>query len=96
MEEKVEILFHGPLNATGDGVKCNYIIHWSGEPGMELMDKWETEGKITDANRNSINRYFKLFEEHISPKSNALITIVEMKRLFSGFHESGGLPHQST
>ena len=53
---------------------------------MELVDKWETEGKITDTNckPQPINRYFTLFEEHISPKSNALIMIVELKRLFQG------------
>ena len=49
---------------------------------MELVDKWETEGKITNANSNQIDRYFTLFEEHITPKSNALIAIVELKRLF--------------
>ena len=51
---------------------------------MELVDKWEIEGKIHDANRNNINRYFELFEEHIAPKSNALIVIMELKRLFQG------------
>ena len=40
------------------------------------------EDKINDGNCNQIARYFKLFEEHISPKSNALTTIVELKRLF--------------
>ena len=49
---------------------------------MELVDKWETEDKINDGNCNDIARYFELFEEHISPKSNALIAIVELKRLF--------------
>ena len=49
---------------------------------MELVEKWETEDKINDSNRNQIARYFELFEEHISPKSNALIMIVELKRLF--------------
>ena len=49
---------------------------------MELVDKWEIEGKIIDANRINIERYFKLFEEHISPKLNAFIAIVELKRLF--------------
>ena len=83
-KKKMEILFRGPLNGANDAMKCNYIIYWSGETGMELVDKWETEGKITDANCKQINRYFKLFEEHISPKSNALITIVELKRLFQG------------
>ena len=82
--KKVELLFRGPLNGANDAVKYNYIIYWSGEPGIELVDKWETEGKITEANRNSINRYFKLFVEHILPKSNTLIMIVELKRLFQG------------
>ena len=83
-KKRVEILFRGPLNTAGDGVKCNYLIYWAGETGMYLVDKWETEGKLTDVNWNNINRYFKLFEEHISPKSNALIAIVELKRLFQG------------
>ena len=51
---------------------------------MELIDKWEIEGKIHDGNRNQIDRYFELFREHITPKSNALIAIVELKRLFQG------------
>ena len=78
------ILFKGPLSNVNDPVKCNYIICWSGEIGMELVDKWEIEGKINDANRNKINRYFELFEEHIVTKSNALIVIVELKGLFKG------------
>ena len=45
MEKKVEILFQDPLNGANGAVKYNYIIYWSGEPGMELVDKWETEGK---------------------------------------------------
>ena len=80
----MEILFKGPLSNANDPVKCNYIIYWSEEIGMELVDKWEIEGKIHDGNRNQINRYFELFEEHIPPKSNALIAIVEFKRLFQG------------
>ena len=78
----MEILFQGPLNTANNGVKYNYVIYWPGETGMELVDKWETEGKITDANRDEVNRYFTLFEGNILPKSNALIMIVELKRLF--------------
>ena len=80
----MEVLFKGPLNTANDQVKCNYIIYWSGEIGMELVEKWEIEGKITDANRNTICRYFDLFEEHIAQKSNTLIAVVELKRLFQG------------
>ena len=82
--KKVEILFKGPLNTANDAVKCNYIIYWSSDTGMELVEKWEIEGKIHDGNRNTINRYFDLFEEHIAPKSNTLIAVVELKRLFQG------------
>ena len=81
-KKKVEILFQGPLTNVNDAVKCNYIIYWSGETGMELVDKGETEDKINDGNCNQIARYFKLFEEHMSLKSNALIANVELKRLF--------------
>ena len=34
-----KILFKGPLNNVADGVKCNYIIYWSGDHGMDLVDK---------------------------------------------------------
>ena len=61
--------------------KCNYIIYYSGDIGMELVEKWEIEGKIHDGNRNTINRYFELFKEH---KSNTLIAVMELKRLFQG------------
>ena len=76
------LMFKGPLMNANDPVKCNYIIYGSGEIGMELVDKWEIEGKIVDGNRNNINRYFKLFEEHIAPKLYALIVAVELKTLF--------------
>ena len=85
----------GPLNNANDPFKCNYIIYWSGEVGMELIDKWELKGKIHDENRNQIDRYFKLFEEHIAPKSNALIAVVALKRLFQG-SMSLELPYQSS
>ena len=53
--------------------------HWYGISG-----KWEIEGKIHGGNRNVTNRYFELFEEHSASKSNALIAIVELKRLSQG------------
>ena len=42
--KKVEVLFKGPRNNTNDPVKCNYIIYWSGDIDMELVEKWEIEG----------------------------------------------------
>ena len=84
MEEEGGNSVQSPLNNANDQVKCNYIIYWSGGIGMELIDKWEIQGKIHDGNSNQIDRYFKLFEEHNAPKSNALIAVVELNRLFQG------------
>ena len=63
-------------------VQLHHLLVWRNRNGVG--GQWETEGKITDANRNQVDRYFTLFEEHILPKSNALIMIVELKRLFQG------------
>ena len=62
----MEVLFKGPLNTANDAVNCNYSIYWSGEIEMEFVNKWKIKGKIHDGNRNTINRYFHLFEEHSS------------------------------
>ena len=52
-KKRVEVLFKGPLNTVAEGVKCNYIIYWSGDHGMELVDKWTTEGKINNGNKDA-------------------------------------------
>ena len=41
----MEVLFKGPLNAVLEGIKCNYVVYWSGDHGMDLVDKWTTEVK---------------------------------------------------
>ena len=78
------VLFKGPLNAVAEGVKCNYIIYWSGDHGMDLVDKWTAEGKINDGNKEQQNTYWTQFENYIHPQTNQLIAVVELKRLFQG------------
>ena len=51
---------------------------------MDLVDKWTTEGKINDGNKETLNTYWKQFEEYIHPQTNQLIVVVELKRLFQG------------
>ena len=80
----MEVLFKGPLNGVADGVKCNYIIYWSGDHGMELDDKWTAEGKINDGNKEQQNTYWTQFENYIHPQTNQLIAVVELKQLFQG------------
>ena len=80
----MEVLFKGPLNAVLEAVKCNYVVYWSGDHGMDLVDKWTTEGKINDGNKDTLNTYWTHFEEYIHPKTNKLIAVVELKQLFQG------------
>ena len=75
----MEILFKGPLAELTDAVRCNYIIYWSGDHGMDLVDKWTTEKSITDGNKNNTKTYWNKFEECIHPKTNKLIAVVELK-----------------
>ena len=78
-KKQVEVLFRGPLNGVPEGVKCNYVIYWSGDHGMDLVDKWTTEDKINDGNKDMLNTYWNQFEEYIHPQTNQLIAVVELK-----------------
>ena len=80
----MEVLFKGPLNVVIEAIKCNYVVYWSGDHGMDLVDKWTTEGKINDGNKETLATYWTHFEEYIHPKTNKLIAVVELKRLFQG------------
>ena len=78
-KKQVEVLFKGPLSEGTETIKCNYVIYWSGDHGMDLVDKWTTEGKINDGNKDTLNTYWKHFEEYIHPQTNQLIAVVELK-----------------
>ena len=80
----MEVLFLGPLSKATETIKCNYMIYWSGDHGMDLVNKWTTEGKINDDNKNQLATYWKQFEEYIHPQTNQLIAVVELKQLFQG------------
>ena len=78
-KKQVKVLFKGPLNGVAEGVKCNYVTYWSGDHGMDLVDKWTTEAKIHDGNKDTLNTYWTHFEEYIHPQTNQLIAVVELK-----------------
>ena len=61
-------LFKGLLSELTDAVKCNYIIYWSGDHGMDLVDKWISEKFINDGNKNNLKTYWGKFDEYIHPK----------------------------
>ena len=51
---------------------------------MDLVDKWTTEGKINDGNKEMVKTYWDRFDEYVHPKNNKLIAVVELKWLFQG------------
>ena len=63
----MEVLFKGPLNEATETIQCNYVIYWSRDYGMDLVDKWTTEGKITDDNKNQLNTYWKNLRSTYTP-----------------------------
>ena len=73
----MEVLFQGPLNGVKEAVKCNYVIYWSGDHGMDLVDKCTTEKN--DSNKNTLKTYWDRFEEYIYPQTNKLLAVVELK-----------------
>ena len=75
----MEGLFKGPLSEVTETIECNYVIYWSRDHGMDLVDKWTTEHKITDANKDELSTNWKHFEEYIHPQTNQLIAVVELK-----------------
>ena len=78
------VLFKGPLNGVAEAVKCNYVIYWSGDHGMDLVDKWTTENKINDGNKDTLQTYWDRFDKYVHPQTNKLIAVVELKQLFQG------------
>ena len=74
----------GPLNGATETVKSNYVIYWSGDHGMDLVDKWITEGKINDGNKEMVKTYWEKFDEYVHPQTNKLIAVVKLKWLFQG------------
>ena len=63
----MEVLFKGPLNAVLEAIKCNYVVYWSGDHGMDLVDKWTTEGKINDWKQRDVKHLLDTFSGVYTP-----------------------------
>ena len=89
----MEVLFKGPLNGVTEAVKCNYVIYWSGDHGMDLVDKWTTEGKINDGNKETLNTYWGKFEEVHTPSNQQADCSSGTQAAIPRYHEFRGLSH---
>ena len=87
-ERCIDIL-SGPLHAMPEENQVYYLRYWMGEEGSKLISQWTAEGKITDDDEEATSKrklriYWQLFEDCTKPRSNSLIAVVELKRLFQG------------
>ena len=69
--KQLEVLFKGPLSELTDAVKCNYVIYWSSDNGMDLVDKWTTEKSINDGNKNNLDILGQIWGVHTPQNQQA-------------------------
>ena len=85
-------ILSGPLHAIPEENQVYYLRYWIGEEGSKLISLWTVEGKNTDdeeevTSKKKLNTYWQLFEDYAKPRSNSLITVVELKKIISGFND---------
>ena len=89
LKERCIDILSGPLHAMPEENQVYYLRYWMGEEGSKLISQWTAEGKITDddeeaTSKKKLRTYWQLFEDYTKPRSNSLIAVVELKRLFQG------------
>ena len=47
---KVELIFRSALSQATPEEKTSYLKYWMGDPGLPLIEKWETTGKLDYSN----------------------------------------------
>ena len=92
-KKQLEVLFKGPLSELTDAVKCNYVIYWSGDQGMDLVDKWTTERSINDGNKNNLKTYWDNFEEY-TPQNQQADCSSGTQVILPRYFKLRGLPHK--
>ena len=50
---KVELIFRSALSQATPEEKTSYLKYWMGDPGLPLIEKWETTGKLDYSNPNT-------------------------------------------
>ena len=88
-KERCKVILSGPLHATPEENQVYYLRYWMGEEGSELISQWTAEGKITDddeeaTSKKKLRTCWQLFKDYTKPRSNSLIAVVKLKRLFQG------------
>ena len=89
--QKCELLFNGPLKARTNEQRCRYVLLWTGDYGLDLLNT----RNLSSEEQNKLDEYWTRFEEHVKPQSNLIFnqTLLspkpEAKRTTPRFPERG-------
>ena len=85
-----EALFAGPLSEVSEEASCAYIRYFSGTFGMDLIEGWEKDGSIKTTEGGAgkspkkLKTYWELFQAYVTPKTNTLLAVIQLKKCFQG------------
>ena len=79
-KQRCELLFTGPMAKIDDEIKCEHLLYWSGERGIELFNSWD----LSAYEQKKLDSYWERFENFVKPQSNELIAAWELHNLRQG------------
>ena len=68
-KQKCQLLFDGPLSSREEEQKSKYLLLWTGDYGLDLFNTWN----LSSEDENSLDVYWRRFEEHVKPQSNHIL-----------------------
>ena len=88
-KERCIDIISGAFHTIPEENQVYYPRYGMGEEGFKLISQWTAEGKITGddeevTSKKKLKTYWQLFADYAKPRSNSLIAVVELKRLFQG------------
>ena len=70
-----KFMFGGPLQTKTEEVKCNYLMIWAGEKGIQIFSTW----KFQDDDKKKLESYYTGFESYCKPRSNQIYARYKLK-----------------
>lgn len=75
--QKCNLLFDGPLSKRTVEQKCNYLLLWSGDHGLDLFNTWE----LNEDQKKDLDEYWRRFERHVEPQANYILNRYYLRSL---------------
>ena len=72
-----QLYFTGPLKGKTEEGKVSYLLIWTGDEGIELVNTFS----LTEDERKKLDTYWTKFEEYVAPKSNFRLARYKLRTL---------------